>query len=267
MTPSFRAEGRLSDFFAGLALPVRAVRVIANSKQLVLLSFVSSLVTFASLVALVWVLGSLTDDFVRRFLFEPTGWLSTLAFWILVVLTFLLALVVGANILPVLLLAPLQDPISEATEEACGDYRAPPFSVNRLLTGTFVALGHTLLRVTFLMGGHALLFALNLIPVAGNALWTVTSILWTMIWLATEYLDAPMARHLYRFGDVQRAVMRRLPLCLGFGAAVYVILWVPILNFFFIPLAIVAGTLLFRGLRACGSVGAPEGLPGGLAAS
>jgi CysZ protein len=81
--------------------------------------------------------------------------------------------------------------------------------------------------------------------------------LWTMGWLAVEYLDGPMARHLYPFRQVRRAVQERLPLCMGFGAAVYLMLWIPVLNFFFIPVAVVGGTLLFRGLRACGSLPEP----------
>ena len=43
----------------------------------------------------------------------------------------------------------------------------------------------------------------------------------------------------------------------AFGAAVYLILLVPILNTFFLPAAIVGGTLLFRGLRAAGALGPP----------
>jgi CysZ protein len=81
--------------------------------------------------------------------------------------------------------------------------------------------------------------------------------LWTMAWLAAEYLDAPMARHLYPFREVRRVLLARLWLCMGFGAAVYVLLWLPVLNLFFIPLAVVAGTLLFRGLRASGSLPPP----------
>ena len=46
---------------------------------------------------------------------------------------------------------------------------------------------------------------------------------------------------------------------LGFGAAVYVILWVPVLNTLFVPLAIVGGTLLFRGLLAAGALPPPPG--------
>jgi CysZ protein len=38
---------------------------------------------------------------------------------------------------------------------------------------------------------------------------------------------------------------------------VYFILWIPVVNVFLIPLAIVGGTLLYRGLRASGNLGLP----------
>lgn len=259
-TPLFPAQSRVSDFFRGLGLPFKAMGLVFRSKKLMLLSSIASLVTLVALVVLVSLLGAYTDDLVRKYVLDPQTWYGQVGYYLLVVLTFLLLLVIGANTVPVVLLAPLQDPISEATEEECGDFTAPKFTVQGLIKGTSVALGHTLARIGFLLAGHAALFALNLIPGVGSIAWTVTSILWTMGWLATEYLDAPMARHLYRFRDVRKAVMARLPLSLGFGAAIYVMLWVPVLNFFFIPVAIIAGTLLFRGLRACGTLPPPSAM-------
>ncbi len=70
-----------------------------------------------------------------------------------------------------------------------------------------------------------------------------------------------MARHLYRFGDVTRAVRARLGLGMGLGAAIYLLLWVPVLNLFFVPLAIVSGTLLYRGLRSAGALAPPPAAP------
>lgn len=257
-TPEFSPESRLTDFFRGLVLPFRATKLVFANKKLLGLSLFASLLTFISLVAIVAGLGMYADDFVRRFLLDPQTWYGQVGFWFLVALTFLLGLVVGANTVPLLLLAPLQDPISEATEELCGDFSAQKFSVRGLVRGTWVALAHTLARIGFLLAGHALLLLLNFIPGIGSVIWTVSSILWTMGWLAAEYLDAPMARHLYRFKDVRIAVFKRLPLSMGFGAAVYLLLWIPVLNFFFIPIAVVAGTLFFRGLRAAGTLGTPQ---------
>jgi CysZ protein len=178
---------------------------------------------------------------------------------------------IGASTLPVLLLAPLQDPISEATEALCGGFEPKPFRLAELVRQTVDAVAHTLLRIFWLLLGHAALLALTFVPGVGQLAWTVSAPLWTMGWLAAEYLDGPMTRHGHAFSTVRRVVWGRLGLCLGFGAAVYLILWVPVLNFFFIPLAIVGGTLLYRGLRACGSIPPPplagsSKTPSGLAA-
>lgn len=63
------------------------------------------------------------------------------------------------------------------------------------------------------------------------------------------------------------ALRGRLALALGFGAALTLLLWVPVLNFFLMPLAVVAGTLLFCGLRGNAKppagVGTVEGLTRG----
>ena len=255
--PRFGTRSTPADFFRGLALPFQAIGLVIRSRRLLLLSAAASVVTFVALGALVAVLGLYTDDLVRRFVVEPSSWYGQIGFAVLVALSFLLLLVVGANTVPLILLAPLQDPISEATEAECGEFPPAPFRLSALIRGTAVSLSHTLARVGILLGGHALLFLLSFLPGIGAVLWTVLAALWTMAWLAAEYLDAPMARHLYRFHEVRHVVIARLWLCMGFGAAVYVLLWLPVLNLFFIPLAVVAGTLLFRGLRASGSLPPP----------
>src|SRR5216683_2748476 len=123
-----------------------------------------------------------------------------------------------------------------------------------------VAFVHTLARITFLLAGQLVLLSFHLLPVIGSVLWTLVANAWTAGWLAGAYLDAPMARHLYPFRDVQGVIADRFRLCLGFGAAVFVILWIPVVNLFLIPLASVGGTLLYRGLRASGNLAPPPRL-------
>jgi CysZ protein len=123
-----------------------------------------------------------------------------------------------------------------------------------------VAFVHTLARITFLLAGQLVLLSFHLLPVIGSVLWTLVANAWTAGWLAGAYLDAPMARHLYPFRDVQGVIADRFRLCLGFGTAVFVILWIPVVNLFLIPLASVGGTLLYRGLRASGNLAPPPRL-------
>jgi len=254
--PAFSTAPRARDLLQGFSLPFTALGLVFRSRRLLGLTALSSFVTAASLIGLL----------VGVFRWAPklTNWMWSrpndvlIVFWTaLLVVVFLLMLVVGASTVPVLLLAPLQDPISEATEALCGGFDPPPFRAAELVRQTVAAVAHTLARIFWLLLGHAALLALNLIPAVGQLAWSVSAPLWTMAWVAAEYLDGPMTRHGYPFSAVRRVVWGRLGLCMGFGAAVYLILWVPILNFFFIPIAVIGGTLLYRGLRASGALADP----------
>ncbi len=256
--PRLPAQSSWGDFFQGLSLPFTAIGLIFRSPKLRRLAALSSLVTLAALSAVVYFLVRYTGQLVFLVLGgRPQTWWGQAGSHLLTVLTFIVLLAIGANTVPLLLLSPLQDPISEATEEALGKPTSP-FSLPLFFRQTLVSIGHTLARITLLLAGHVLLFGLNWIPVFGNMVWTLIAAIWTAGWIAAEYLDPAMARHLYRFREVQAIVLQKLSLCLGFGAAVYAILWIPVLNFFFIPVAVVAGTLLFVRLRESEALGPPS---------
>jgi CysZ protein len=253
VTPSFSPHSRPADLFRGLLLPFRALRLIFTTPRLLMLSLLAALVTAATLVALAVFLWPASQHLAERLVGHDAAWQRITSAGLGFVV-FALGFVAGALTLPNVMLAPLQDPLSEATEVRCGDFTAPPFSVGALVRGALESLTHTALRLGLMTLGFVVLWPLNLVPVAGNALWVVLSSAWSMFWLAVEHLSNPMARHLRPFKQVVDALRRRLPLALGFGAALWVMLWVPVLNFFLMPVAVVAGTLLYRGLLAAGAL-------------
>ncbi len=255
--PSFSARAGPADFFQGLALLGRAWGLIFRSPRLLGLSALCAVVTLVALGGLLALLWVQTPQLLDWLWTRPEPWYARLVWYLLLALLFLVLLVVGANITLPLVLAPLQDPLSELTEELCGGYTSPPFRLGSFIQGLATSVAHTLARISFLLLGLAVLFPLHLIPVAGNLTWTVLGTLWTMLWLAGEHLAAPMTRHGYSFAEVRKVMRQRWLLCLGFGVGVYFLLWVPILNTFFLPVAVVGGTLLYRGLRAVGDVSPP----------
>lgn len=254
--PSLSPDSQPGDLLRGLALPLKALGLIFRTPKLLGLSLLAALVTAGTLVGLAVFLWPASQELAARLVGHDATWQRVTSAG-LGVLVFALGFVVGALTVPNVVLAPLQDPLSEATEVRCGDFAAPPFSVGGLVRGTFESLSHTALRLAFMALGFVVLWPLNLVPVAGSALWVGLSSAWSMFWLSVEHLSNPMARHLRPFREVVGALRRRLPLALGFGAALWVILWVPVLNFFLMPVAVVAGTLLFRGLRAAGAIAPP----------
>jgi CysZ protein len=263
--PAIAAQARLSDFFQGLGLLGRAFALLFRSRRLFLLSTLCAIVTAVALVGLGWALWHYAPGLLAGYWPLPESWYGRVGWYTVLVLAALVVWVVGANVVPPLLLAPLQDPLSETTEAVVGGDDGPPFTLAGLVRGLITGVAHTLARLFFLVVGLAVLLPLHLIPGVGSVLWTVLGSLWTMTWMAGEFLAAPMTRHLYPFAEVRRVLRERRALCLGLGAGVYVLLWVPILNTFFLPVAIIAGTLLYRGLRDARLLPPPpDGAPGAL---
>jgi CysZ protein len=251
--PDLPAESSAGDLVRGLTIPLRAFALIFRTPKLLMLSLLCAAVTGLTLLGVGWGALALAQRASDALISADSGWQHAASIGLAVVF-FAVFFIIGALTLPNLILAPLQDPLSEATEVRCGDFTPSPFSVGSVVRGVIESLTHTLTRVALMLLGLAVLFPLNLIPVAGSVLWVALSSVWSMFWLAAEHLSNPMARHLRPFKQVLAALRGRLPLALGFGATLYVLLWVPVLNFFLMPVAVVAGTLLFRGLLKTGAL-------------
>ncbi len=258
--PTFTARPGPGDFLQGLALLGRAWRLIFRTPRLLGLSALCAVVTLVALGGILVLLWLYAPELLGALWSRPEAWYGRALWYLVLVLMALVLLVVGVNVVVPVALAPLQDPLSEITEELCGDYVSPPFRAGTFLRGLATSVGHTLARVLLLLLGLALLFPLNLVPAVGNLAWTVLGSLWSMFWLAGEHLASPMTRQLYAFAEVVQAMRRRWLLCLGFGAGTWLLLWVPLINTFFLPVAVVAGTLLYRGLRATGDIAPPPAL-------
>ncbi len=252
--PTLGERANAGEFFTGLSLPFRAAKVMLTTPAIFAWSLLASVVTAVALIALLIGLWPVSRDLGEHF-FNGPGWRDAAGTGI-AVLSYLFLLAVSALTVPTLLLAPLQDPISEATEERCGDFTAPPFSWSRMVRGAVLSATHNLARLFFMLVGLAVLFPLNFIPVVGNVTWAVVGALWSMGWLSVEYVSGPMARHLLPFKAVLRTLAARPALALGLGATLYVMLWVPVVNFFLVPTAVVSATLCFRALKRRGVVSA-----------
>jgi CysZ protein len=246
----------IADLVRGFGLPIRAFGLILTTPRLLLLGSISGLVTGAALVTMAIGLWPLSSTWSEQLVSGDSLWMKGAQIGLSVIL-YLLLFIVGALTVPNLLLAPLGDPISEATELSCGEYQSPPFAMRGLFHGTVASVAHTVLRLLLMLAGMAIIWPSNLVPFVGSGLWVVVSSLWSMFWLSVEHLSTPMARHLYGFPRVVSVLRQRLALALGFGGALGMLLWIPIVNFFLLPIAIVAGTLLFRGLLRIGALPPP----------
>lgn len=252
MFPTLKPRSSPSELLTGLTLPFRALKLIITTPKVLKLSLLGGLIATLVVVGLAPVLWALSQHLAHSLFGPADGAFGGFGIGLVGFVIFALLYAVSALTVPNLVLAPLQDPLSEAAEVACGQFTPPPFTMRAFGRGIAESLTHTVLRLTFMAIGFGVLLPLHLIPGAGSVLWLVFSTIWSMFWLALEHLSNPAARHLHPFREVVAALRARLPLALGFGASLWVLLWVPVVNFLLLPVAIVAGTLLFRSLLQAG---------------
>lgn len=238
----------LASLAHGFALPFRALKLIVRDRALLKLSLVTAAISGLLLLLLFGLLVGYTGEILSLLWAKPSGWLLLL-WYPLSIVVFALLFIVGASTVPTIATAPMLDPLSLATERALRSDNDEGGGLARFAKETLSAMGKMLLRLSLLYVGHLFLLPLWLLPVVGHALWTVLALAWTVFWLAYEYFDIPANRHGLGFGAVLRLVVDNLALAAGFGMAVHLILWIPLLNAVFIPVAAVGATLAFTELR------------------
>ncbi len=245
--PPLRARSGPLDLFSGVALPLRAFGLMLTTPALLGLTFVCAAVTGAVLLGLVigmWPAASHLADRVAG---------SGVAGTLLTVGLYLVLLVTSALTVPSVVLSPLTDPLSESTEKKLGDFTGTPFTLGGFFRGVRLSLRHSLARLVLMLLGMVALLPLNWLPGVGSVLYAVLSVAWSAWWVCAEYLSGPASRHQLGVRASARAMRERPFLCLGVGLALYLLLWIPVLNFFLVPAAVVAGTLLFRQLKSLGA--------------
>jgi len=254
-TPELPRDSGPLDLLRGATFPFRAAALVLRDARLRRLAASCAVVTLLIFALWGWALWTWLPELLERVWPHPEGpggWLWQLTLAVSGALGWLL----GAATLPLLALAPLEDLLVDATESAVGAPPAPPSGIAGAARQALSAVGRTAARVMLLLLGQALLLALQLLAPAATLLWVGAGVGWTALFACAEYLDPPVARRGGSFAEVRRVLARRTGLALGFGLSVTVMLWVPLLNLFLVPVAVVAGTLLHRSL-----VEAP--IPGG----
>jgi CysZ protein len=71
----------------------------------------------------------------------------------------------------------------------------------------------------------------------------------TAVYLGVDYIDWPAARRDWSVRDRLSFARAELPAVAGFGTGVWILLFVPLVNLFFMPAAVAGGTMLFLSLE------------------
>lgn len=253
-------RGALRRFLYGFGAPWRGLRFLFTHPRLLLQIIVPAainmiLVLLVAAAALIW-----TPELVGALWERPAGagfgamlltgmWLAGVAF----VALFLIALgIICVYGVAGLILTPFLDYLSERVETLAVGPRPEGFAWPVFFRQVSVSIWHSLLNFALYLVVMGLLLLLNLIPAAGQVLFLAGSSVASSFFLAREMLDGPLTRDRLRWTDKYRVVWRHKAATLGLGAATAAMLWIPLLNFVCLPVAVTGGTLLYAHLRLTG---------------
>jgi CysZ protein len=227
-------------FFFGLSLPLRAARLRLSQPRLLFWSALPALLTLAVSSYAVSAAKRAASAALTAYLislgFDPTGWLA----WTLGALLGLVLLIVGAatfSTLATLIASPLNDFLAESSE-AFIEPRLPP-------------------APSASWNGRARLILLDLVKSLAAGVGTLVALLVSWVPLVNfvglalaallvcfQYTSYPQTRRGVGLNEGLAFLFREFPSCLGFGLSVLALFSLPWISAFFLPLAVVGGTLL-----------------------
>jgi CysZ protein len=239
----------MADFLYGFIYPFRSIKFFFSHPKLITYSItpiIINLIIYGSVFFFTyrWLLGS-----VDKWLgidSEGAGFWLQFLHTALLVIGFLLTLFVCYllfTILGGLVTAPFNEEISQRVEEivtggAVGHKMG-------FWEDAFISIKGEAEKLVFYLFFLFLIFLLNIIPAAGNIVSVILGTIFSFFYNSLDFLDMPMTRKKMRFKDKLKVVKSGGWLTYGFGAAAFLMMFLPIVNVFMKPILVVAGTSLY----------------------
>mgnify|MGYP000417148385 CR=1 FL=1 len=233
-------KGRIASFFYGATLPVRAFRLLISTPRLMAWSALPVAISLAAYVYLIrglhaWAEGGINDLFAWAG-WDARGWFAA-SFLFLSQLLLLLAAAFSFSFIAGIIAAPFNDFLAESTE--AHTEITLPAAPKRGLGGQ---IGVLLIDIGKTAAAGALTIVallLSWIPVL-NAMATVLA----MYLICFQYVSYAQTRRGQGWRDGFSFLGRHKFACLGFGMVTSTLFAIPFAAPFFLPLAVIGGTLL-----------------------
>jgi CysZ protein len=237
-------------YIKGLSVLWRSGRLLANRPKLTRYLLLPVLVTMAAYIFLLFKLYALLEatfsDFVPSLTGEDIWSILFYIFWLLlfVALFFYLASYSFISMAKVFS-APFNDLLSEKIElEFNPNYKEPTNAIRHFMATILPTVIEEIKKVTLISLGFVILFFLAMLPIL-TAFVTPVAFFYSILVVAIDFVDYPLARRQMSLKEKKKYVIEQLPELLGFGSGTFVLFLIPFLGLFVLPIAVVAGTLLF----------------------
>ncbi|MGI8904912.1 MAG: EI24 domain-containing protein [Candidatus Sumerlaeaceae bacterium] len=251
-------------FFSGVHYPLRAAIFILRHPSLWPYCVIPLLINTALVIGLVFWLHGYTDTWFEHHL-TGTSWywvaLRKAAEWFSVVLVIVAALIAFV-ILGSLVALPFNDLLSERADKIVTGWRdTSQHGVGRKAWHLVVTLVQESKRLSVYGILAALLLVLSFVPPLAPFT-TAAQLFLAAMFFAVDYLSYPLERRGVLLARDKKAFAHsHFGASLGFGATMTLIALIPLVNFLFLPLGVVGGTLLFADLAGENQRQRPDTVP------
>jgi CysZ protein len=244
----------IGSFLTGFVLPLRGGLFLLRHRRLLALATVPLVLNLLLYTAAIAFVVRYYAVWFALLLPQPQAWYLLVGYEVLRLLAFLLilaAFLFSFVFVGTAVAAPFLDVLSARVEHLLQDrhgiqpVRAQPWFVELVR-----ALGHALLLLLI----WVVTFPLSFLPGIGPPLWLLESCLL----LAYNFAAFALERRPWSFREQWRRLLREWAATLGFGAAVFVMMMVPVVGLLLLPTAAVAGTMLVLDIEARSPGSAPR---------
>ena len=241
------AASTLADFTFGLLAPVRGLCVVLKNLRLLRYCIFPFLITFVAVAlwmlvcvllaraGVAWV-GGLFESDILRWIAYILGGLVAVVLVIGMALVFIFVFVQ-------VIAAPFNSMLSAATESILGC--TVPSLEPDLWRDTLGAIRISLAMVVRSLAVTVILLPINLVPVVGTLVYVPLAMFFSCRALGLEFMDYCLERHYVSLSERVAWTKAHRWSVLGLGACVSLVLLLPVVNLFFLPLCVVGGTELF----------------------
>ena len=246
-------------FFTGIGYFFRGVGFLLSHPRLwiyALLPWIISLLTLGGIAWLAyWSYGEYVGPWIiqagdhtavlaknagpfMKSLYQILSWLITTLAWIIAMMVYVVFGVLWTFIIAKILSDPFNDLLAAKVEEIATG-RVVEYQV-----GILGAIWRTIVNGIRSLVDYLiiclLLLLLNLLPIIGQ----IIGLIFAWYFLAIPYLDYTLERRGLSYEDKKQKRRENASLIIGFGMTCFIVLLIPVINFFVIPICVVTGTLL-----------------------
>ncbi|EKT55694.1 putative sulfate transport protein CysZ [Providencia sneebia DSM 19967] len=213
-------------------------------KRFVILPLLANIILLGG--AFWWLYSKLSSwiDFIMGYIPSWLQWLDYLI-WPLAVVSIVLVFAYFFSTVANFIAAPFNSWLSEKLESDLTGIPAPDAGITDLLKDVPRMLKRELVRVGYYLPRAIVILILFLIPGIGQ---TVAPVLWFLFsaWMmSVQYCDYPFDNHRVSFDKMKQTLSQDRVKNIQFGSVVSVLMMIPIINLFIMPVAVCGATLMW----------------------